>query len=301
MTLDAPRSIPPMPDAPVLNAAMLDAKRFSEAQCEALFAAVLVNDVVDPVTDLPDRIVLDHDPAQLIDCFRICRQVWKTGVDRDELAELTRRIGRDHDLDPDERLRFKYVRARFKHLRFAFALYGAKHRYPVVLDWMTTAMGHLQDAFKNGDVSAIRREVLIARGFLSAPAQALLRREVDHFRPGGSRSFRFYVARQVAILRSVLARDRMTGHEFHETRKIVSRQVSFYDSLRTIAPSEEAFRMSRALAAINGLMGSMHDELVQRRIAGTLDYHKQNFPLPAEIRDRLTALVACYARSEGSA
>jgi hypothetical protein len=292
---------PNLTAAPVLDAARLDAKRFSDAQCEALFAAVLVNDVVDPVTDLPETITLDHDPDHLLDCFRICRQLWKTGVDRDELRALTRRIGRDHDLDEAERLRFKYVRARFKHLRFAFALYGAKHRYPTILDWMTTAMGHLQDAFKNGHVGAIGREVLIARAFLSAPAQALLRREVDHFRPGGSRSFRAYVARQVAILHSVLARDRMTGHEFHETRKIISRQVSFYDSLRTIAPSEEAYRMSRALAAINGLMGAMHDELIQRRIAGTLDYHKQNFPLPAEIRDRLTALAACYARSEGSA
>jgi hypothetical protein len=277
-----------------LDARALDAKRFSDAQCEALFEAVLIDDVLDPVTDLPDRITLDHDEEQLLDCFRICRQLWKTGVDHAELVELNRLLGRDHDLSPADRLRFKYTRAKFKHLRFAYALYGAKHRYPVILDWMTTAMGHLQDAFKNGEARAVKREVALAHAFLSRLPQALLTREIDNFAPTDTASFRRYVERQVVTLRGVLAKEQVTGHEFHATRKIISRQVSFYDSLRTIAPTEQSFRMSRALAAINGLMGDMHDTLIERRIAGTQDYHKEGFALPVEISGRLKALVERY-------
>ena len=52
--------------------------------------------------------------------------------------------------------------------------------------------------------------------------------------------------------------------------------------------------MSRSLAAINGLMGTMHDALIEQRIAGTRDYHREPFALPDEIRRRLTMLAERY-------
>jgi hypothetical protein len=125
----------------------------------------------------------------------------------------------------------------------------------------------------------------------------LLQREVDHLTPTTSAGFRDYVAREIATLEDILSYRLLTGAQFHATRKIASRLVSFYDTLRTIAPSDEAFRMSRALAAINGLMGAMHDVLIERRIAGTQDYHRDPFALPDEIRSRLAALVARYRAS----
>lgn len=271
-----------------------DEPRFSVAQREALFAAVLVDDEVDARTALPDTIALDYTEAQLRACFAISRQLWEAGVRRGELLSLARALRRDGDLGAADRKRFKHERACFKHLRFAFALYDARHRYPTVLDWMTTAMGHLQDAFKNGRRAAAKREAALFRLFLAELPQRLLAREIDGFRPGSAASFRKETLRQVATLRRVLSADTVTGAQFHATRKIVSREVSFYDSLRTIEPSPQAYRMSRSLAAINGLMGAMHDELVVERIAGTRDYHREPFALPDEIRRRLETLVARY-------
>ena len=134
----------------------------------------------------------------------------------------------------------------------------------------------------------------MSRLFLAAGPQRLLANEIDRFTPSTTNEFRSYILKQVVRLRGMLSEDAVTGAQFHATRKIISRQVSFYDSLRTIEPSRQAFLMSRSLAAINGLMGEMHDELVEQRIAGTRDYHREPFPLPDEIRLRLANLVSRY-------
>ncbi len=277
-----------------LGAAALDEPRFTDRQCDDLFAAVLIDDEVDAQTELPATIRLDFGERQLTDCFRICRQLWTTGVDRQELLTLAQRLWRDRDLSPDDRLRFKYARAKFKHLRFAYALYGSSHGYPVVLDWMTTAMGHLQDAFKNGRKRAVGGETALFRLFLAAGPRHLLEREVNSFTPSSSAGFRSYVLGQMAAIKGILSREALTGAKFHATRKIISRQVSFYDSLRTIEPGREAYLMSRSLSAINGLMGRMHDDLVEQRLAGSFDYHREPLTLPAAIRSRLESLVTLY-------
>jgi hypothetical protein len=279
------------------DAKALDARRFSDAQCTALFEAVLIDDEVDTHTELPDRITLDHSPADLLDCYRICRQLWRSDVDRNTMIVCNHLLLRNRDLGSEDRLRFKYARARFKHLRFACALYGERHTYPILFDWMTTLLGHLQDAFKTKRAGTVWREALMCRLFLARGPWRLLQREVDRLTPTTSEGFRDYVAQQVATLEDVLAHERLTGAQFHATRKIASRLVSFYDTLRTIAPSDEAFKMSRSLAAINGLMGAMHDVLIERRVAGTQDYHRDPFALPDEIRGRLAALVARYRAS----
>lgn len=77
-------------------------------------------------------------------------------------------------------------------------------------------------------------------------------------------------------------------------RKVVSRQVSFYDSMRTLVPNAEEARLSRFLSAINGLMGRMHDDMVEQAAAGSADYGRDGFPLPDDIRRRLETLVDHY-------
>jgi hypothetical protein len=278
----------------VLDAGALDARNFSRAQLDAFFRAILINDRVDAETPPPDAVTLDFEPALLIDCYRLSRQLWKEGVDRGAMIALIDKLRRDRDLGPDDRLAFKYARARIKQVRFACALFGARHRYPTILDWMTTALGHLQDAFKTGNKAAVWREALLCRLFLASGPYALLRREIDRLRPATSAGFRVYLLGQIDNLRNMLARDTLTGAQFHATRKIISRQIAFYTALCTIQPSERNRRMARMLAAINGLMGGMHDELVERREAGTQDYHGDPFDLPDAIRARLTALVGLY-------
>lgn len=278
----------------ILRASDLDEPRFPAAQLKALFDAILINDEVDACTPLPDTITLDFDQRQLLDCFRLSRQLWQVSGHRKELRDLLRKIARDGDLDASDRLRFKHVRAKFKHLRFAHALYGTHHRYPTLLNWKTTAMGRLQDAVKSGDTTALRREIRILRVFLSWGPQKLMAHETDRLSLTSSAGFRAYVTAQIASLRQMVDKDAVTGAEFHAMRKIISRQVSFYDDLRTITPSTEAFRMARALAAINGLMGRLHDDLVVEKIAGTRDYDLEKFSLPDAIGTRLRDLADRY-------
>ena len=98
----------------------------------------------------------------------------------------------------------------------------------------------------------------------------------------------------MAALAETLAQPTLTGHQFHAARKVVSRQVSFHDDMRTIHATPEHHAMARYLSAINGMMGSYHDELVLRGASGDLDYVRERFALPGDIRDMLDALVALY-------
>ena len=51
--------------------------------------------------------------------------------------------------------------------------------------------------------------------------------------------------------------------------------------------------MSRALSAINGLMGDVHDGLVRRRAVKATSYGEA-FVLPEPIRARIADLLSCY-------
>ena len=77
-------------------------------------------------------------------------------------------------------------------------------------------------------------------------------------------------------------------------RKVISRQVALYDNLKILYPTAYHQKMSRYLSTINGLMGSMHDELIARHFDDSQDYESYNFEVPAQIRQRLVALTEKY-------
>ncbi|MEN2787218.1 hypothetical protein ACFOKI_04815 [Sphingomonas qilianensis] len=267
---------------------------FSQAQLDALFAAILVNDVVDAAVQLPPAIRLDYPTGHLADGFALSRQLWETGFDRGALIAMATKLGREGTIDATEQLWFKHVRAKFKHLRFAFVLYGVEHRCPPTFKAVTTSMGHLQDAFRNGRPGAVTRQAVLLRLLLARMPLAVLGREIIRMKPSDSADFRRFTLGQIGELRAMLAADRVTGHQFHVARKIVSRQVSFHDDMRTIHPSPEHLALSRYLSAINGLMGQYHDGLVLRKVSGELDYARETFAFPPDIRARLLALVGGY-------
>ena len=270
-------------------------RRFPADRLDALFQAILVNDVVDAQVDLPAVIRTEYPADHLAEGFAISAQLWREGFDRTELLAFIDRLRRGADLDQADQLWFKHVRAKFKHLRFAFVLYGADHRCPRLFKSITTSMGLLQDAFRNGRQDAIGRQSILLRLMLSRPMLAWLNREVDRVTPATGAGFRDFTRRQIAALRQTLSEPTVNGHHFHAARKIVSRQVSFHDDMRTIHPAPEHLIMSRYLSAINGLMGSYHDELVLRDALGDLDYAHDRFALPADIRHRLERLAALYS------
>lgn len=280
-----------------LGRAALEAHRHPPAALATLFAAILADDEVDEHTELPARITLDHEPALLVEGYRISRSLWIEGDQPAILAALIGRLQRGGDLDDADRRAFKHARAKLKHLRFACALFGAGHGYPPVMDAATAAFGRLQDAYRTRDIARLAREARLCRLFLSAPAQALLRREHDRLRPASAAGFRAYVGREVAALAATLGRATLTGATFHAARKIASRQVSFYSTLLALRPDGEAHCMARSLAAINGLMGDEHDRLIERRAAGAHDYHRAPLRLSDDMRRRIAALVARYRAS----
>lgn len=268
--------------------------RSSQSRLDRLFDAILVNDVVDASVMLPETIRVDYPDTHLRDGFAISRDLWAAGFDSAALIDLVGKLGRDGAIDAQEQLWFKHVRAKFKHLRFAFVLYGRGHRCPATFKAVTTAMGHLQDAFRGRRRGAVTRHAAVLRLLLTRPALRLVDREISRIELADGADFRRFTMAQIDELRTMLARADLTGHQFHVARKIVSRQVSFHDDMRTIHPNPEHQMLSRYLSAINGLMGQFHDELVLRKTGGTLDYARETVAMPGDIRSRLTALVARY-------
>lgn len=281
----------------VMHRNRLDEPHFSAAQCDALFAAVLSHDDLHLDAALPDAIHLDYSPEQLTQCYRICRQLWKEGVDREVLCKIVEKIGWHRCLSPQDQLAFRDVRARFKHLRFAYVACDEQHRYPRLFHWLTAAMGYLQDAFKNEQTGDMVRKAIRTRLFLTRLFYSLILREIDRFKPSTTAAFQAYVQQQMRFLQTNLAKLQVTSKEFHETRKVISRLVALYDNLKILYPSPDHDSISHYLSTLNGLMGALHDDLIADKFANKHDYDVSAFPIPPEIRLRLTVLLEKYLES----
>jgi hypothetical protein len=267
---------------------------FSPQVLGALFDAVEMDDVVDPVVSLPDTIPTACDQDEMRRCLALCIQFWREGAIRADLKTLANTLLRTGDLRTEDRRRYKLIRARYKHLRFALVLYGAQHQAPPLFRATVVVMGHLQDAYRNNRRSAVLGYALVLRLLLTRAIWWAVHREVAKVRIDDAAGFRDYRRSEIGLLDQWLADPSLTAHRFHAMRKIVSRLVSFYDTRRCIEPDDRALRMSRYLSAINGLMGEMHDELVERSMAGQQDYHHDAMVLPADIHQRLQALTQAY-------
>jgi len=275
----------------------LDEPIFSAEQCDALFAAVLVHDDIYPDAKLPDAIHLDYSQEQLTQCYRICRQLWKDGVDREDLIGIINKIYRHRALSAEDQLSFRYLRAKIKHLRFAYAAFDERHCYPRMFHWKTAIMGSLQDAFKNKQYASANRIAIFVRFFLARLPYFLINKEIDKFQPSTNESFRQYVLDGIRFIHLNLAKKAITSKEFHEVRKVISRLVALYDNLKILYPSPYHVSISQYLSTINGLMGTMHDELIIRKFKKTQDYYADVFEMPVEIRQRLVALTERYKAS----
>ena len=268
--------------------------RFKAETLAALFQAVEMDDVVDPVVSLPDPVPVACSEKDMKACFDLCVQFWHEHADRRALCDLVATLLVTGDLPQDARVRYKHIRASYKQLRFALVLYGRRHKAPLLFRSTVALMGHLQDAFRNRRRLAVPAYALLLRLFLLWPAWLAVRREVEQVRLDDATGFLAFRKLELRRLASWLGEGALTGRRFHMMRKVVSRQVSFYDAMRTLRPDEQVYRMSRFLSAINGLMGSMHDDLVEQAGNGHRDYNRDRFPMPADIRWRLEALTASY-------
>lgn len=98
-------------------------KYFPLEASERLFVAIEEDDVVDAQVSLPPTIALSCTTEIIHDNYALCLQFWLNGVNRRELLRLICKQAKGDELTADERKQFKYMRARYKHLRFAQRLY----------------------------------------------------------------------------------------------------------------------------------------------------------------------------------
>ena len=269
-------------------------KTFSGEQCDALFAAVLVHDELYPEATLPDAIHLDYTQEQLSQCYQICQQLWQEGLNRVDLSQMVNKVYKQGELNEQDQYTYYCMRAKIKHLRFAYVMFDKRHRYPKVFHLMTAAMGHLQDVLKNAQHSSVWPAALLVRLFLSKPLYAIAVKEVEGFQPTTVESFQQYLSNEINFIRLNLAQDKVTSHEFHNMRKVISRQAALYDNLKTLYPSDYHQSISKCVSTLNGLMGSFHDHLIVRKFNKTQDYYKDTFVMPNEIKRRLKDLIAKY-------
>ncbi len=269
-------------------------KYFPLEVSERLFIAVEEDDVVDAEVSLPPTITLRCTSDIIHDNYALCLKFWLDGVNRKELLRLTLKQAAGDELSTDERKQYKYMRARYKHLRFAQRLYLKKHQAGFLFGKTTVFLGHFQDGFRNGKKNIVSYYGNLLRVYLSSPVWWLVNYSLRHSQLESVNGFIAYRQAQMRMLKEIVSSPLLTGREFHDVRKIISQQVSYYDTLRSIDPeNKEALQISRFLAAINGLMGDKHDEMVADDMENRQSYDAP-VALDSNIRQRLELLISRF-------
>ncbi len=159
------------------------------------------------------------------DNYALCLQFWLNGVDRQELLRLIRKQAKGDELTTDERKQFKYMRARYKHLRFAQRLY-LKRGVRQILGRTTVFLGRFQDGFRNGKKNIVSYYSNLLRIYFKLSSLVVgelfitpsLRVESITLLP---------IGKSDPSLKEDHSQTRLTGREFHDVRKIISQQVSY--------------------------------------------------------------------------
>lgn len=272
--------------------AQLDAPIFKESVLEQLFEYILLDDVPHPQTLLPQDALPKCTEEEIEAAYKLSWQLLKRGVDFARTRKLVLKIAITGKATEEERLEFKYMRAKFKHMRFACLNFDKKHLYPFLPKFFTLLLGNMQDSFKNHHHLHTFLYGVIILMMMTPPALFLMMRSLCHFTTETPEGLLKYHQEENKKLASFLKDSAsITGHEFHKMRKLISRRTAFNDTLRTIRPSENLNALSQYLATMNGMMGDEHDMLVEKKLKGEQDYHGDQFSVPAEITRRVTEFL----------
>jgi hypothetical protein len=269
--------------------------RFAPAKREALFDAVLTHDTVHLDATMPRHFPVPSS-ERLEAAYWLSHEMWRDGFSKRRLADIAERAALSGRLASADLESVKHMRARCKQLRFLFVLADARHGKPRHLDRLTRTMGTLQDATKHGRVVKAARTAGFLRCLLTPVPQWRLEKECLGFRPTSPEAFASLMERECTKLRENLGRAEVRICDFHESRKVISRLVALYDTERIMAPSPAAEATGRFLNTLNGLMGSLHDDLVARKMVCRTDYRSGSMVMPPPIVSRLRDLTRTMAR-----
>ncbi|MBM7342159.1 hypothetical protein [Pantoea coffeiphila] len=269
-------------------------ERFSPETIERLFTAVEEDDKLVESASLPTFIELRCSTDDIRHYYALCLQFWEDGFKREDLLKLINNVLQGNVLSEKERLQYKYIRARYKHLRFAQRLYSKKHESNFIFRQTTVFLGHFQDAFRNHNEKNIKIYGRLLNVILSAPVWSVVRYCLRHTVLDDDNGFIQYRQQQIRKLQEAIANPELTGDEFHDVRKIVSQQVSYYDTMRSLEPgNSDARQLSSFLSNINGLMGDRHDEMVADKLSGKRSYSESS-QMANNIRQPIEMFVARY-------
>lgn len=185
-------------------------KYFPLEASERLFVAIEEDDVVDAQVSLPPTIALSCTTEIIHDNYALCLQFWLNGVDRQELLRLVRKQAKGDELTADERKQFKYMRARYKHLRFAQRLYLKKHQAGFLFGKTTVFLGRFQDGFRNGKKNIVSYYGNLLRIYLSSPVWSLVNYSLRHSQLESVSGFIAYRQKQMHTLKEIIAKPRLT-------------------------------------------------------------------------------------------
>lgn len=119
------------------------------------------------------------------------------------------------------------------------------------------------------------------------PLSCMIQRELNNFQTCSQTEFMEWIGVENRHLCNFAQSRHLTGKDFHDARKIISRRVSLYDTLRVIRPFPDLDQVSRFIATLNGMMGKFHDRLVAARAHELRHYRTETFPFPSEIQEKL--------------
>lgn len=254
----------------------LDYPVFPQSMLDTLFEYILLDDVPHLEASLDETIVRANYTDNEIDaCYRICWQLLKRGVHFRQFRSLILGLAIKGRATKEERLLFKYARARFKHMRFACNNFDRRHRQPRLFHMIIRSMGKMQDGFNNGQRFAAFRHGIFLWVALSPFIYPVIEKEIKDFRADSSDGIKAFHQGEIRKLKTALAdQGDISAHDFHLLRKIFSRWVSFNDTLRTIRPSDALNQFSAYLATLNGIMGDRHDDYIEKKFIDKKDIIK---------------------------
>lgn len=276
---------------------LLDGYHFSKQQCDQLYDMILVDDDIHLDVELPKKLEFSYTQKQLMEGFYISRQVWCEGIMEPGFIEILRSLCYSCHLSKEERALYKKVRAKFKHLCYAYRAFDERHQRPYWLGKMTGILGKLQDGFKNQKTWIVRPRAFLLYHLWHDHGLWLLKREVDFFFPSNLRGFVSFLQKKTMIIAQELTTHRtVTAYQFHSLRKNISTIAATYGTLDVLFPSQYHHQLFQYLATINGLMGDYHDLLVEKKLNKTQSYYFDKFMLPERISTRLNRFIDHFSQ-----
>ncbi|KXV23741.1 hypothetical protein AD936_21545 [Gluconobacter japonicus] len=270
----------------------LEKPRYDHVFLDQLFQNILEDDISSPGARYPGGNYFQYPEDLSVSGYRICWQLLNDGVNIKNFRFLVLNILLKGGTESvKQRQNFKYVRARFKHLRFACANFDRRHRYPWSLNLVTSLMGHMQDAFKNRQIARTRIFGTILFLTILPAFYALVRFQMRSFLPDSNKNMIAYHQRENAKIDSIVRKEKITAQDFHDLRKIISRRVAFNDTFRVLHSSHYLDKISLYLADINGEMGDYHDRLVEKNISTPGSYKENIFILEKKLINKIIHLI----------